>query len=307
MIRRLIPFSSPFSFPFSFSLLILLLVGTGLPVSTAPAAGTMVTEVIAAGYRPVDEIVRILRPMVPRPGSVSGAYGKIVIRTTPENMREVKEILATLNRAPANLLISVRHSLNDEVRRDLYEAFGQASGDKIGISTGRTAGSGRGLVIGTQDGDQAAGVRIDKTQSTGNDTGTQRVRVLEGKEAFIQSGQSVPVSDERVIVSSSGTTTVQRSTSYRNVNSGFYVRARLNGGDRVSVEIFPQNNRVNTASGSIDLREASTVVSSPLGRWMEIAGVSGASSSNTRSIGASTSTTTSNAYATYLRVDRLDP
>ena len=282
--------------------LMLVLVCIGLAPGTASAA--MVTEVFTAGYRPVDELVHILRPMVPKPGSVSGAYGKIIVRTTVENMREVKEILATLNRAPANLLISVRYSLNEEVRRDLYEAFGQASGDNVGISTGRTAGSGGGLVISAQD--EGLGVRIDKSQSRGNDAGTQRVRVLEGKEAFIQSGRSLPVNDERVIISSSGTTTVQRSTGYRSVSSGFYVRARLNGDDRVNVEIFPQNNRLDSGSGSIDVREASTVVSSPLGRWMEIAGVSGASSSSTGSIGASSSTSTSNAYATYLRVDRLD-
>lgn len=296
------------SYPATFwrPFLLLVLFSAGLPLGTASATGTMVTEVIAAGYRPADEIVQILRPMVPAPGSVSGAYGKIVIRTTAENMREVKEILATLNRAPANLLISVRHSLNDEVRRDLFKAFGQVSGDNVGISTGRTAGSARGLVIGGQDGEQTAGVVINQSQSVGSDSGTQRVRVLEGKEAFVQSGQSVPVNDERVVVSSSGTTTVQRSTRYRNVSNGFYVRARLNGDDRVSVEVFPQNNRVNASSGSVDLREASTVVSSPLGRWIEIAGVSGASSSSTRSIGASSSTDTSSGYATYLRVDKLE-
>jgi type II secretory pathway component GspD/PulD (secretin) len=283
-----------------------MLLGFALPLSGASATETMVTEVIAAGYRPVDEIVKILRPMVPKPGSVSGAYGKIVIRTTVENMRAVKEILAMVNRAPANLLISVRYSLNEEVRRDLYQAFGEVSGDNAGISTGQGAGSGRGLVISTQDGEQAAGIRIDKTRSTGSDAGTQQVRVLEGKEAFIQSGQSVPVTDERVVVSSTGTTTVQRSTRYKNVSSGFYVRARLNGDDRVSVEIFPQHNRLNANAGSIDVRKASTVVSSPLGRWIEIAGVSGSSSDRRRSIGASSSTAIGNEYATYLRVDRLD-
>ena len=291
---------------FQYRFLILMLLTLGLPLAGASAAGTMVTEVIAAGYRPVDEIVQILRPLVPKPGSVSGAYGKIVIRTTAENMREVKEILAIINRAPANLLISVRYSINEEVRRDLYEVFGEVSGDNVGISTGRSAGSASGLVISSQDGEQVAGVRIDKTQRVGSDAGTQRVRVLEGKEAFIQSGQSVPVTDQRVIVSSTGTTTVQTTTSYRNVSSGFYVRARLSGDDRVSVEIFPQNNRLDANSGSINLREASTVVSSLLGRWMEIGGVSGSSSSTTHSIGASSSTAATSRYATYLRVDRLD-
>jgi type II secretory pathway component GspD/PulD (secretin) len=285
---------------------ILMLTVTGLPLAAVLAAGGMVTEVIPAGYRPVDELVQIIRPMVPKPGSVSGAYGNIVVRTTPENMREVKEILSKLNRAPANLLISVRYSLDEEVRRDLVEAFGQVSGSNVGISTGRSAGSGGGLVISGQDGGQQAGVRIDQSQTVASDAGTQRVRVLEGKEAFIQSGQSVPVSDERVVVSGTGTTTVQRSTGFKTVSSGFYVRARLNDDDRVSVEIFPQRNRLDANSGAVEVREASTVVSSPLGRWMEIGGVSDTSNRSSNAIGASSSTATSSRYSTYLKVERLD-
>jgi hypothetical protein len=283
-----------------------MLLAGGLPLTGAFAASDLVTEVITAGYRPVDEIVRILRPMVPSPGSVSGAYGKIIVRTTPENMREIKQILATLDRAPANLVISVRYSINEEVRRDLYEAFGEVSGGNVGISTGRDAGGGRGLVISRQDGEQQAGVRIHQTQSIGNDAGTQRVRVLEGKEAFIQSGRSVPVTDERVVVSGTGVTTVQTSTGFRNVDSGFTVRARLNNDDRVSVEIFPRHNRLDTGSGAIDVREASTVVSGPLGRWMEIGRAGGTSSESSRGIGSSSNSTTSSNYATYLKVERLN-
>ena len=287
-------------------LLILMLLASGLPHAGAFAASGMVTEVFTVGYRPVDEMIQILRPLVPRPGSVSGAYGKIVIRTTPENMRAIKEALATLDRAPANLLISVRYSINEEVRRDLYEAFGELGGGNVGISTGRGSGSGRGLVISHQDGGQEVGVRVDKTQSVGSDHGTQRVRVLEGKEAFIQSGQSVPVTDERVVVSGTGVTTVQRSTGFRSVSSGFTVRARLNSDDRVTVEIFPRHNRLDAGSGAIDVREASTVVSSPLGRWMEIGSIGGTTTDSTRGIGASSSSATSSGYATYLKVERLD-
>jgi type II secretory pathway component GspD/PulD (secretin) len=289
-----------------FRFLALMLLAGGLPLAGAFAASGMVTEVFTIGYRPVDEMIQILRPMIPGPGSVSGAYGKIVVRTTPANMREIKEILATLNRAPSNLLISVRHSMNEEVRRDLYEAFGEVSGSNVGLSTGRGSGSGRGLVIRHQDGDQEAGVRLDKTQAVASDHGTQRVRVLEGKEAFIRSGQSVPLTGERVVVSSTGVTTVQTSTGFRNVDSGFTVRARLNDNDRVTVEIFLRHNRLDSGSGAIDSREASTVVTSPLGRWMEIGRIGAASSGNTRAIGTSSSTTTSSGTATYLKVERLD-
>lgn len=286
--------------------LILALLASSAPLDPALATSGMVTEIVSAGYRPVDELITILEPMVPKPGSVSGAYGKIVIRTTPENMREIKEILASLDRAPANLLVSVRHSMNEEVRRDLYETFGEASGSNLGVSTGRDAGSGRGLVISSGDGDEQIGVRIDESETSLDEGATQRVRVLEGKEAFIRSGQSVPMTEERVVVSSTGTTTVRRSTGFRNIDSGFYVRARLNAGDRVTVEVFPQRNRLNADAGRIDVREASTVVTSRLGRWMQIGGISSSSSASLGEIGASSGETTRGDSATYLKVERLD-
>ena len=275
-------------------------------IPSAFASNAMVTEVIDVGYRPVEEMVEILRPLVPRPGSVSGAYGKLVIRTTPQNMREVKSILAELNRAPANLLISVRHSMNDEIRRDLYQVYGEVRGDDGSISIGREPTGGRGLGISAESGDASAAARVDRTLGDASGGGTQRVRVLEGREAFIRSGQEVPTTEERVVISGDGVTTVQRSTGYRTVESGFYVRARLAGDDRVNVEIFPRDNRLDSASGRVDVREASTVVSSPLGRWMEIGGVSGSTRTSSRGIGSAASTESSSQSATYLKVEKLE-
>lgn len=268
------------------------------------AAERLVTEVITVGYRPVEEIIEIIRPLVPRPGSVSGAYGKLVIRTTPENLRELKEVLATLDKAPTNLLVSVRHSLTSEVQRDLTEVFAEVRSGDVSVSTGRGAGRGRGLAVGVEDGNSSAGVRIDQTRRSSNDDDVQRVRVLEGKEAFIQAGQSVPTTERSVVVTGQGITTINDSVSYQNVTSGFYVRARLNGADRVTVEIFPQRNTLGRA-GRIDTQEASTVVSGRLGHWMEIGGVDQSSSSSGSGIGASRRSSSSAGHAIYLKVDAL--
>ena len=74
----------------------------------------------------------------------------------------------------------------------------------------------------------------------------------------------------------------------------------------MTVEVFPQNNRLQSESGGIDVREASTVVSSRLGRWMEIAGINTSSRQSLREIGASSGATTRSGSATYLKVERLD-
>jgi len=54
------------------------------------------------------------------------------------------------------------------------------------------------------------------------------------------------------------------------------------------------------------VREASTVVSSPLGRWMEIGRIGGTTSESSRGVGTSSSSATSSDYATYLKVERLN-
>lgn len=271
----------------------------------AVCAERLVTEVVTVGYRPVEEVVEILRPLVPSPGGISGAYGKVVIRTTPENMREVKEILATLDKAPANLLISVRHTLTSEVERDLAEVYGEVRGGDVSVSAGSRGGGNRGLVVSGGGEDARARARIERTQRASDDTNVQRMRVLEGKEAFIQAGQSVPYAERNVVVTGQGVTTIQDSVSYRNVTSGFYVRPRLNADDRVTVEIFPQRNTL-ARGGRIDTREASTVVSGRLGRWMEIGGVDQSSSSSRRGIGSSTRSASSAGHTIYLKVDKLD-
>ena len=72
-----------------------------LIVSTGAMAERMVTEVLPVGYRDAGELAEILRPLVPPPGSVSSLYNQLIVKTTPAGMREVKQVLATLDRAPA--------------------------------------------------------------------------------------------------------------------------------------------------------------------------------------------------------------
>ena len=64
------------------------------------------------------------------------------------------------------------------------------------------------------------------------------------------------------------------------------------------MQVFPQHNRAAGASGAADLREASTVVSGRLGRWMEIGGVSRSSTRTTRALGAGSSASDAAEYVT---------
>jgi len=273
-----------------------------LATLTGPAAAArMVTEVIPVGYRNAEEVVEILRPLIPPPGSISAFSNKLIVKTTPENLRELKGVLQSIDRAPANLLVSVKHILDEEVQRDLAQAFGEVQSGDVTVSTGRTAKRRRGLTIEHDDGESSGGVNVVQGRRRSDSENVQTVRVLEGKEAFIGTGTEAPFPEQTTIVQD-GRVIVQNTVTYAEATNGFYVRPRL-AGDRVTLEIFPSANRFRGAK--IDIREVSTTVSGRLDRWMEIAGVSGSDNQSRNEIGRASTRRSTSDYAVYVKVTRL--
>lgn len=267
------------------------------------AAERMVTEVFTIGYRAADEVADIVRPLVPPPGSVSSLYNQLVVKTTSANMREIRQVLATIDRAPANLLISVKHVADEEVRKDLAEGFGRVQSGDVTVSTGRQTGRRSGAAVIAGDNHSSAGVNIVRSTAARSTTDVQTVRVLEGKEAFIATGTAVPLRQQSTIVQQ-GRVVVQSGVTYAQADSGFYARPRLSG-DRVSLDIFPASNRFR--GSNIETREAATTVSGPLGRWMEIAGVSSQAGRSQAQIGQSATSDRASSHVIYVKVDRLAP
>ena len=133
-----------------------------LALSQASGAQTLVTEVIPIGYRPVEELLPIIRPLVPPPGGVSGIYDKIVIKSTPENIAEVKAVIAELAGPPRNLLITVSDDIQGYTRQRDARLFGSArSGDVVGLSGRKPDPSAGGIIIrGDQGGASAVAASI---------------------------------------------------------------------------------------------------------------------------------------------------
>jgi hypothetical protein len=82
--------------------------------------------------------------------------------------------------------------------------------------------------------------------------------------------QLVPL--QQVVQTPSGTQIVH-TTQYRDFATGFQVLPRVSG-DTVTVEINPQRERPGRYPGTGNVQGVSTVVSAPLGEWMEIGGTS---------------------------------
>jgi len=249
-------------------------------------------EIIEMKGRSVDEIIPIIKPFVGSDGSVAGMNDQLIIRTSPENLREIRRILGRIDHPPRRLLISVRQG-------------NAGSAEGRGISADIRALVGRQGQIAVGDPEEEEGVRL-----RGIGAGTRsdldvshRVQALEGRPAFISTGRSVPVNRSQFY--GAGPFPYYGSHSgYRDTTSGFYALAHLNG-NQVTIEINPRMERAGNIGGSFDVQQAHTIVSGSLGTWIAVGGVSQSGFRGISGIGLNAGTRSTGQGAIYLKVDEI--
>lgn len=238
-------------------------------------AQNTVLEVIPLRYRMAQEVIPIIQPMLAREGSVCGFQGQLVVRTTPANLEEVKRILARLDTAPRQLLITVRQDAEVGRSRSTAEVSGSVGGDHGRVTVPGSRDPRGGNVV-LREGDDS--VRLQVLEGTGSqsDRDTQSVRVMEGREAFVRIGQSVPVRERQVQRSVVGGRVVEQvveSTQYRDAATSFYVLPRV-AVDRVTLDISTQRESLSRpVQVGVNVQSIVTTVSGRLGEWMEIGGI----------------------------------
>jgi hypothetical protein len=238
-----------------------------LPLLGAVPAGAqgLVMGILPLKYRTAEQMVPLVRPLVPPPGTVSGIQNQLIVHTTPQNLAEIRAVLARIDTLPRRLLISVRQD---------GERAGSADG--VGVS-GRVSAGGAEVVVGTAPSGAGLGVQAQTTTRSGSERAMQQVQALEGQPALIQAGRSIPVPVRRVVRGPLGVQTVD-AVEYREVSSGFQVVARL-AGDEVLLDILPQRQSSppgvlpgSTAIGVVDSQQIATTVRGRLGEWIDLGG-----------------------------------
>ncbi len=252
-------------------------------------------EVIPLHYRTAEEVIPVLRPMLAPEGTLSGFKGQLIVRTTPENLADIKRILASLDRAPRQLLITVRQDADINRQRSMAEVSGNVGGENARVIVPPASRERQGGSVVVREGDSRIRAHVLESDSDVTDRNTQTLRVMEGREAFIRMGQSVPVRGRQVTRTVVGGQVVEQvvdTTQYRDVTTGFYVRARVSG-DRVMLEVSPQAEKLSQdIRGGIDVQRVVTSVSGRLGEWMELGGAGqSATAEQSRLLGRTSSAT----------------
>jgi type II secretory pathway component HofQ len=250
--------------------LLALLTALGLAAETA-------FEVIELRHRSAEELLPVLRPLVEPAGTITSVQNKLIVRAPRANLAELRRLVAQLDAAPRQLLVTVRQSGS---RDSLTRAAGVSGKGRFGDVTVESPPTVDPTLpsIGVDSGDAAVELRGGRRETQDRNNDDQQLRVLDGREAVIYVGQALPYSSKTLGPGGLVSETVQ----FREVLTGFVVRPRVQG-DQVVLDISPQQeSRSSEPGGAISVSRLSTSVSGRLGEWIDLGAVTQQSSTETR-------------------------
>ena len=231
-------------------------------------ADQTILEVIQLKHRTTNEVIPLIDPFLDKQGALNGMRGKLIIRTTPENLREIKQLLNEIDSAPRRLIITVRQDIDSTTARSLLRLSGSISkgGAQAKIS-GRIGN--KGLISKNSIEGNDLKVQVLNNQNLERDNNTQSVQVLDGGHALIHIGKSLPIPLRNTIHTPQGTRVIE-STQFRDATIGFIVEPSVSG-NNVTLEVSPQRNTIDPQlPGAINVQQINTSVSGKLGEWMNL-------------------------------------
>jgi type II secretory pathway component GspD/PulD (secretin) len=247
-------------------------------------------EIIELKGRTVEEMIPIVEPLLPPYGSVSGMNNQLILRTSPENLAEIKKLLAKVDHPPRQLIIRVRQGA---------AATGSSYGSDVGINA--DLGKDIRVTAGENPPDDGVRYRIHSTNTRNKMDSNQHVRTLEGRPVFITTGRSVPITEATTTIAGN-VVHQQQTTRYKDVTTGFYATPRLQG-DRVILAISSHMEREGHEHRSYDIQRTNTTVSGNLGEWISVGGTSNSGSGENQGLLHNRSTRDSDEHSIYLLVE----
>ena len=262
---------------------------------STPAISDYPIEVIELKSRPLDEILPVIQPFVGADGTVTGMGNNLVIKASPARMKEIRQLLVTLDRPPRRLVISVGKQGDMTQSSSGYRAKAdiKAGDSRFSLNT-----------PGYPDDSSRAHVQIHDNTLQGGRTSRHRVQALEGRPAYINSGSRMPLrTSDRYY--DQDMPYQRHSTQLQDVTGGFYVVPRLNG-DEVTLEIMQHDDRPGQRHGAINTQNIGTAVRGRLGEWVELGGVDTSSNSQEGGLGQAVNSQASDVQGIKVKVECLD-
>lgn len=217
-------------------------------------------KIIDLQHHFAEDILPIIQPLVGIDGTATGMQNHLIIRASPEKMIEIEQIISTLDTERQNLRITVSHQNSLQTNDDNFSVSGRK---RIGNTTIGTNRYPRNAADGVE-------LDIENNQSSIRKNGHQFINVLDGGSAFIRVGQSIPYTQEWMVLTQRYAN-IQRTTEFVDISTGFSVRPRSIG-TQIELQITPRIAQLNQ-NNYIDFEELSTVVRVNRGEWLDLSGI----------------------------------
>ncbi len=232
-------------------------------------AGSITT--IQLQNRPAEEIIPIVKPMLGTDDAISGQGFRIFLRSSPQTLSQVKEMIDLLDIAAKTLQISVFQGNTRGLSALDIGANIQIESDdaSIDIGTDKNKKGGGSITYSTSNG--SGSINSTSTRMRLQDNPIHQIRVTEGTEAYIETGEQIPYFSGTHWITPG---TVAGGIEYKDVTTGFYVLPRIHG-DNVTLQVSPfKNSQGNTRGGNIETQSANTTITGRIGEWILIGGAS---------------------------------
>jgi hypothetical protein len=241
-------------------------------------------EILQLRHRTAEQVLPTLRAFVEPGGALTGQGYQLFLRTSPANARQLKQLLATLDRAPRELVVTVRQ-------------------DREGSSGERRVGADGTVTITNRRVYGDVSVGADDARTTGTRSAEQRIRVLEGGRAYVAIGTAIPMSFRQYVITPQGLTEV-RGTTYYDAVTGFHAQPQL-AGEMVTIELTPEQSEF--VAGAVERARLSTTLRGRLGEWIAVGGADVGSESQSSGLLSSEKRAETNRRAVWLKVEEVRP
>lgn len=236
--------------------ILILLLGL-MPLSSIVYAAMEFT-IITLQHRFAADLLPIISPMTGSDGTATGMHNQLVLRASPDRMREIEAVVRQLDVARVNRRITINNTNNSQSQLNRTDVRGRIKIDNMTIGNETNAGANSGNMI------------VERNRINTQKNSSQFLNVLDGERAFIRVGKIVPFTQEWVAITSRYVQ-LTRTTEWRDIAVGFAVRPRTIG-NQVELEITPRIASLNN-QGHIDFETLSTTLRVSLNEWVDIGGI----------------------------------
>jgi type II secretory pathway component GspD/PulD (secretin) len=245
-------------------------------------------KIITLQNRFADDLLPTITPMIGEDGTATGLRNQLIVRASPERIREIEMIVKQLDIATENRRITVNRNANQNIQDGRIGVNGKVRIGEVIIGNNRRTKT------------NSNNIYIEETTRTSKQSSSQFLNVLDGERAFIRVGQFVPFTQEWLTITSRFTQ-IERITEWQEISTGFAVRPRAFG-NQVELEITPRITRLGT-QGTLDFEELTTILRVQLGEWVDIAATMQNQDEVSRKILGVSSNASSNQNRLVIKVD----